>query len=241
MWRRSRRSKQPRRQRTETKSLEQLEKNRISFHYPKDGFVVKVEFSLLYAMLIAAPETYPIETVHAMVEEEDFIQYVHTKNGDVSYAQLSAILACSAEIKSQGIKSHDMNSSSTGEEGTDDRRKVQSAPQKLCKKILQVVLQYAEENNLDRETEIDDLLVPVKRVTTQRIAKKEIQAMVPFYLGYSAAVLTANPLPLIFGAAGLFAAPNTNHEVKNMEHIVVETGRSSCVETAGLLDEGEDF
>ena len=111
----------------------------------------------------------------------------------------------------------------------------------MCKKVTQAVIQYTKEKNLDRETELNDLLESVKKVVTQRIAKKEMKAVLPFYVGYSAALLTGNPLPLILGAMGVAASPKSNDDVKNMEHIITQTDRVADVETAGLLDEGEDF
>ena len=68
-----------------------------------------------------------------------------------------------------------------------------------------------------------------------------MKAVLPFYVGYSAALLTGNPLPLILGAMGVAASPKSNDDVKNMEHIITQTDRVAGVETAGLLDEGEDF
>lgn len=231
MWRKKSQGKQPHRQGTESKALEQLERNCASFSYPEDGFVQKIECSLIYTML-STPETYPKEVVNAMIDEEDFLQYIHTTNGNVSYAQLSAILAYSVENYS--------HKSSTEKKKGDDKEDI-SVSQKFCKKVLQAVVQYTEENNLDRETELNDLLGSIKTVVTQRIAKKEMKAILPFYLGYSVALITANPLPLIVGAIGVAAAPRSNEDVKNMEHIINATDRVSDVETAGLLDEGEDF
>ena len=246
MWRERQRKNQPRRQGTESKALEQLERNRTAFRYPKDGFAEKIECSLLYAML-ASPETYPKEVVQAMVDEEDFLPYIYTTNGDVSYAQLSAILAYSAETNpadNNNTTSSTTSKSSTGEQQQqqeDENKQSLSVSQKLCKRILRAVVRYAEDNELDRETEINELLAPVKRVATQRIEKKELQAILPLYLGYSAALLTANPLPLIVGAMGLAAAPSSQAEIKNVDHIITETDRVADVERTGLLDEGEDF
>ena len=108
-------------------------------------------------------------------------------------------------------------------------------------KILRTIIKYAEEHELDRETEIDELFKPVRRVATQRIEKKELQAILPLYLGYSAALLTANPLPLLAGAMGLMAAPSNQADIQNVEHIIAETDRAADVERTGLLDEGDEF
>ena len=242
MWRERQRKNQPRMQGTESKALEQLERNRSAFRYPKDGFEQKIEFSLLYAML-SAPDTYPKEVVQAMIDEEDLLQYIHTKNEDVSYAQLSAILAYSAENNPTTTASA-KTTFETEEEASkinDDVKQPISISQKLCKKILRTVIKYAEEHDLDRETEIDELFKPVRRVATQRIEKKEFQAILPLYVGYSVALLTANPLPMIAGAMGLAAAPSSSADIQNVEHIIAETDRAADVERTGLLDEGDDF
>ena len=241
LWRERQLKNQPRMQGTESKALEQLERNRSAFRYPVDGFEQKIEFSLLYAML-SAPDTYPKEVVQAMVDEEDFLQYIYTKNSeDVSYAQLSAILAYSAENNPTVAAA--TNTSQTGEDNNnnDDVKQPISISQKLCKKILRTVIKYAEEHDLDRETEIDELFKPVRRVATQRIEKKELQAIIPLYVGYSVALLTANPLPMIAGAMGLMAAPSNSADIQNVEHIIAETDRAADVERTGLLDEGDDF
>jgi hypothetical protein len=226
MWKERQRRNAPRMQGTETFSLQQLERNRAAFDYPKEGFEVKIEFSLLYAML-SAPDTYPAEAVRAMIDETDFTEYMTTKDGQTKYGQLSAILSYAAETNPATV------SSANTSEG--------SVAQKLCKKILQTVVRYAEEHELDRQTEINEVLTPVKRVARDRIERKELQAILPLYLGYSAALLTANPLPLLVGAMGLAAAPGNRTELENMDAILSETDRKSDVERTGLLDEGEDF
>lgn len=224
LWKERQRRNAPRMQGTEAKALHQLERNRSSIGYPEGGFEIKIEFSLLYAML-SAPDTYPREVVQAHLKEEDFLPYLATKNGKDSYAQLSAILAYAAET----------NPPAAG------MSEDQSVSQKLCKKILATVVKYAEAHDLDRETEIDELLKPVKRVARERIERKELAAILPLYLGYSAALLTANPLPLLVGAVGLAASPGSRVELENMDTIIAETDRASDVERTGLLDEGEDF
>jgi len=233
MWRMRRQQSEPRKQGTESKALKQLQRNRKSFRYPEDGFAQKIEFSLLYTML-ATPDTYPQKVINAMVEEEDFTEYIHTINGDVSYAQLSALLAFSAEINELNADSF-----SKREQEKTDTEDV-SVSKKLCKKILRVVVQYAEKNNLDRGTELDDLLGSVKRVISKRVTKKEMKAILPFYIGYSVALLTANPLPLIIGAMGTANAAKSHVEIQNVEHIIAETDRLGDVETTGLLDEEEE-
>jgi hypothetical protein len=226
MWKERQRRNAPRMQGTETFSLQQLERNRTAFGYPEEGFEVKIEFSLLYAML-SAPDTYPAEALRAMIEETDFIEYMTAKDGQTSYAQLSAILSYAAETNPPTVSTTNVS------EGT--------VAQKLCKKILQTVIRYAEEHELDRQTEIDEVLTPVHRVARDRIERKELAAILPLYLGYSAALLTANPLPLLVGAMGLAAAPNNRTEMENMDAIIGETNRKSDIERTGLLDEGEDF
>lgn len=246
MWRERQLKNKPRMQGTECIALEQIERNRTAFRYPKDGFEQKIEFSLLYAML-SSPDTYPKEVVHTMVDEEDFLQYIHTTNGDVSYAQLSAILAYAAECNPADIRATALANAVTGggekkQDETDNTKEVIPVSQKLCKKLLRAVVRYAEQHEptLDRETEISELLTPVKRVAAKRIEKKELQAILPLYIGYSAALLTANPLPLIVGAMGMASAPSSQSEMDNVNTIITDSVRVADVERTGLLDEEEE-
>jgi hypothetical protein len=225
---------------TERNALKQLERNKKSFEYPKDGFEQKIEFSLLYAML-AEPDTYPKQVVYSMVDDEDFEQYMHTnKEGQVSYAQLSAALAYAAEKNPPSAPSRTNNNNSKEDRHDGHEKKETCVSQKLCKKILQTVVRYAEENDLDRETELEELLSPVKKVAAQRAEKSELKSMIPFYIGYTAALLTANPLPLLIGTVGMASASSANdQEWRNMDAIMKETDRKADIERSGLLDEDE--
>jgi len=157
-WRERQRKNQPRMQGTESKALQQLERNKKDFAYSGDGFEQKIEFSLIYAML-SAPDTYPREVVHQMLDEEDFEQYIHTKDGQVSYAQLSAILAYAAETNpsTTNITVPTTNKTTTvdqfklqqekqegGGEEEEDNYDIQkndvTVSQKLCKRILRMIV-----------------------------------------------------------------------------------------------------
>lgn len=244
-WKEHKRRTAPRMQGTEKKALKQLERNRASFDYPKDGFEQKIEFSLIYATL-SSPETYPNEVFQKMIDEEDFELYLHTVDGHVSYAQLSAVLAYAAETHRSTASRNYSQEEEPSFEGTGDNNNNNnsqediSIPQILCKKILKTVVRYAEEHDLDRETELDELLSPVRKVAAERAEKNELRSMIPFYLGYTAALVTGNPLPLLLGTVGMASTSARNEdEWKNMNTIIKETDRKADIERTGLLDEEE--
>lgn len=235
LWKEKQRKDAPRMQGTESKALEQLQRNSKAFRYPECGFVDPIESTLLYAML-SAPDTFPSEAVQQMIEEEDFTIYMHTKDETVSYAQLSAILAYSAECNpSTTTKGNNQNISMTNVNESADKKL--SVSQFLCKRVLKTVIDYAEDNDLDRETELNELLEPVKTVAQQRAEKSDVKHMLPFYLGYSASLLTANPIPLLVGTMGMAAMAGDNREeLENIDTIISETDRVTDVERTGLLD-----
>ena len=53
----------------------ELQKNRTLYHYPINGFVNKIEYTLLYNM-ISYPNIYPIHVLHPMLLEEDYSLYI---------------------------------------------------------------------------------------------------------------------------------------------------------------------
>jgi hypothetical protein len=115
-----------------------------------------------------------------------------------------------------------------------DRQANQSIPQKLCKKVLQCIVEFAEEHGLDRQSEIREVLTPVERYVERRNDK----ALLPFYLGYAASIVTANPLPMLVGAASIIAkGDKLEEENRNLQSIASETERRADVEKTGLLDE----
>ena len=188
---------------TEAAALSALKANAKAFKYPPEGFVERVEYTLLYSML-NEPKVYPEEVVKEHIDAEDFNQYMAVKDAHgqfaatasaagasggrpneerVSYAQLSALLAMSAEKFPP--KSDSTASDSISNQGN------QSISEKLCKVILQCVVRYAEEHGLDRRAEIQELLGPVEKHAMKRNNKAALYQVVPFYIGYAATIVVS--------------------------------------------------
>jgi hypothetical protein len=184
------------------------------FKYPENGFVSRIEYSLLYAM-IREPDIFPTDAVTKIIEEEDFSNYfyVRPKPGttireyQVSYAQLTALLAL------------------VGEEWAHHS----DIPPLLCRKISQSVIRYADRHGLDRKTEIDDLLQPLHKYATQREAK-QLAKMLPWLVpALGATVVTGSPLPVYFA----YMASNI------VESVNIEKGSTSSANTDHMLESGE--
>jgi len=252
MWRRRQRTKKSVTHRdgsrggpvgTEATAKENMRQNREHFGYPEEGFVTPIEHTLLYSML-GEPDVYPEDVVLNHIEEEDFNNYllvseskkrtgrsfVSTKNGEqeqiISYGQLSAILALSAEKFPP----------------SNDRTEQPSIPQKVCKCVMKCVVRYAEKHDLDRQTEVKELLTPVEKYSMARNNKEALHQILPFYVGYAASLITANPIPMLVGATIMGArGDKSEKERQNMVSITNETNKIADIETAGLLDEVDDF
>jgi len=208
----------------------QLEVNANTFAYPPGGFVTRIEHSLLYTM-IREPNIFPESTVRGAIDEENFsiYFYVRPQRGktvteyEVSYAQLTAMLALAAEEWS-----HDSE-----------------IPPVLCHKISQCVLRYANDRGLDRKTELDDLLQPlyqyaVKREVSQ--SKKMMRWIVP---ALGASVLVGNPLPVYAAYLGANVAQNKeiqkgNVSNTNTDRMMSSGERAANVEHTSLLEEEYD-
>ena len=82
-------------------------------------------------------------------------------------------------------------------------------------------------------------MTPVEKRFAKRKSKDEVISIIPFYVGYTASILTGNPLPMLAGAAVMTATADSNmeNERQNMESILSETSRRADVEKTGLLDE----
>lgn len=240
---------------TQAKAAEHMQKNRELFHYPQGfRFVTPIEHSLLYSMVDEGPAVYPEKVVLSHIDEEDYSVYLpmvaingtsssrssfrdsndgylrdnenyatnETEEYDkASYAQLSAILALSAEKYPPS-----------------DKEDSDSISKNLCKRILGCVVKYAQEHDLDREAEISELLRPVEEHSMKRNANAELRQAVPFYVGYAATLITANPIPMMIGWS-VMASGNqkAEKEMKNLSSITKETERRSDVEKTSLLDE----
>jgi hypothetical protein len=113
----------------------------------------------------------------------------------------------------------------------------------MSKKALQCVVKYvgyAQEHDLDRQAEVEEVFTPVERYVVAKTGKAEMKAILPFYLGYTVSILTANPIPMMIGF-GMMAG-NTQDittERTNMSKISNESHRIADVETTGLLDEDD--
>jgi hypothetical protein len=210
---------------TEAKALENIKHNRQHFNYPAGvDFCNPIEHSLLYSMIFAGAKVYPEDVVLNHIKEECFSDYLEVQNnGPDSYAQLSALLALSTEK---------FPPSPTGETA--------SISEKLCKAVLQCVVKYAQEHDLDRQAEVEEVLKPVERYVVKKTGKAEFKSILPFYLGYTVSILTANPIPMMIGF-GMMAggAQDITQERANMGKISNESNRIADVETTGLLDEDD--
>ncbi|KAL3922360.1 MAG: hypothetical protein SGILL_002245 [Bacillariaceae sp.] len=199
---------------TEAVAAESERINKRQFQYPEQGFVSRIEHSLLYAM-VREPDVFPQETVSKAIEEEDFTMYFYVrpkprttvKEHEVSYAQLSATLAMA------------------GEEWPHDSQ----IPPLLCRKITHCVTRYADDHELDRKHEIDELLYPLYRYVKRREHAQSIKMLPWLVPALGASVVTVNPLP--FYAA--FMASNVI-EAKN-----IEKGATSTANTNRMLESGE--
>ena len=209
----------------------QQEVNALTFDYPQNGFVTRIEHSLLYAM-IREPNIFPTPTLLDAIAEENYSTYfyVRPKRGqsvseyEVSYKQLTAILALAAEEWP-----HDSE-----------------IPPAICQKVSQCVLRYADDNGLDRKTELDDLLQPLYQYAVQREAKqakKMIKWIVP---ALGASVLVGNPLPVYAAIVGANFAQTKDLEKGNISNTNTDRMMSSGERTANLehtslLEECDDI
>jgi hypothetical protein len=116
-----------------------------------------------------------------------------------------------------------------------------SIGQALCRKILKTVTKYSESCDLDRRSEIRELLHPVERRCAIRNERAALKQLLPAYAGYVLlSVATGNPLPLLIGAVALARDDPMGEENVNVSEMRGMGGRMGDVETAGLLDECED-
>ena len=212
--------------------MENKKRNARNFRYPSEGFVTHIEHSLLYAML-SNPKHYPEEVVKQQIDDEDFHSYllVNTCTASsrdeeevISYAQLSALLALSAE-KLPPPENNDQ----------------QSCQQKLCKALLQCVVQYAEEHNLDRGKEVQEFLQPVQKLAARHESNAALKGILPFYVGYAASMITLNPVPMFVGATMTALSDSNTGEQENVRKFASETSRKADLEKTSLLDETDDL
>lgn len=252
---------------TEAAAKQHMERNRREFKYPADAvFETPIEHSLLYNML-KEPEIYPRDVLVQHINEEDFTQYMyytltkkifdpnindtnndsHNNDSMVSYAQLSALLGLSAEHYPQINNQHQPGSeygvrvsNPETEKKLEEEREKKDVSKILGKRILQTVIKYATENELDRESEVNELLEPFAKYVQKRNINAELKAIGALYAGYTATLVTANPLPALAGlAVWSTAITSRENEMQNFNTMQTESNRRANVETAGLLDEVE--
>lgn len=270
---------------TEAQAIQNMSRNAQHFHYPKEGFITPIEHSLLYAMILH-PEQYPESVIRKEIEEEEFEQYLFvrddgkmmppsssTERGDVgnedgaiqqqpderaSYAQLSALLALSAEKNSSTPTQEGQTSQPQPESETRNSLTMQATSnitrsqplhndqqlltvgQILCRKVLKTITKYSESHNLDRQHEISELLQPVEKRCQIRNEQAALKQLLPAYAGYTLSLVTGNPLPLLIGAASLAKEDPMVGENSNVNEMRGMGGRMGDWETAGLLDECDD-
>jgi len=180
----------------------------------------------------------------------------------VSYAQLSALLGLSAEHYAPVANEQDeiattAQTSTTvirDEREEDDEevdagldaaaRQVQQqldVSKVLGKAVLRCVIRYANEHDLDREAEVNELLDPFARYVTRRNVHAELKAVGSLYAGYTATLVTGNILPAMAGLAVWSSTMSSREgEARNLQTMQNETNRAADVEKAGLLDEADD-
>jgi len=160
----------------------------------------------------------------------------------VSYAQLSALLALSAEKNPSTAtpdgQQHSSTSSSSSNNNNNNKDDQQvSVGQALCRKLLRTITRYCDSMSLDRKTEIAEFLQPVERRCQVRSEKAALRTLLPAYAGYTVSLLTGNPIPLLIGVAALSVEDTMVEETANVSNFSSAGSRRAQIETAGLLDE----
>ncbi|EED86549.1 predicted protein [Thalassiosira pseudonana CCMP1335] len=159
-----------------------------------------------------------------------------------SYAQLSALLALSAEKNPAKAtpEQSERSSNNSNTSSVEPSSQQLSIGQILCRKILRTITQYSDAHSLDRNHEIRELLNPVEKRCQLRNEQAALKQLLPAYAGYTLSLMTGNPLPLLIGAAALTGKDPMMEENTNVSGFRGMGGRTGNLETAGLLDECED-
>ena len=229
---------------TEAEAKRNQELNAKNFRYPSAGFVTPIEYTLLYAML-AVPTIYPESVMLDHIKEQDFTEFMIVKppatsssafhelyeEESYSYAQLSALMNMTAEKWPPPKDQQDAQDS-------------KSVPQQLCRAILQTVVRHAEQHDLNREEQVQELLAPLGRLNEQKANQAGLALVVPMYLGLGVSMVTANPVPIWIGyaVAGALSANHTPTEAeqRNMRQLNAVGMRMADAEKTGLLDDSEE-
>mmetsp|Transcript_27846 Transcript_27846/g.51255 ORF Transcript_27846/g.51255 Transcript_27846/m.51255 type:complete len:385 (-) Transcript_27846:368-1522(-) len=200
---------------------------------------------------------------HATTANQSSAAHSSNEEERVSYAQLSALAALSAE-KNPSTATPDANNTSTARAsstnnnppGSNSANKTNNSSntnippppsdqptltigQTLVRKLLKTITRYSDTHSLDRQHEIKEFLSPIERRCQIRNEKAALQQLLPAYAGYTLSLVTGNPLPLLIGAAALTQADPMVDENNNVCGFRAVGGRAGDMETAGLLDECE--
>lgn len=218
---------------TEARATQCIETNAKIFKYPPQGFLARIEYSLLYNMILES-DIYPAEAVIEQIEKEDLEQYFYArpppktsvKELPISYAQMTALLVLA------------------GEEWPPESK----VSQTMSEHVLRAVVFYADKNGLDRESETDDLMKPVMKYINTRDIQRGARNIGPLYIGGAVSLATANPVPLwvSYLFANLSMIPNIEKLAKeqdssiNIGNMRVAAKRISNTERSGLLSEDFD-
>ena len=150
-------------------------------------------------------------------DEEDDTDPSTTKEAQVSYAQLTALLALAGE----------------------EWRSSSEVPQRLCKVISKEIIKYANKHDLDREQELKELLDPLIEYAKGR-GRKQAMQMLPWFAALT--VSTINPLAFYATYMSMLAANsdalNKGDRADRNTIDMTEMGKKhGNVEKASLLDE----
>ena len=232
---------------TQATAQKHLESNQKHFHYPEEGFVSPIEYSLIYAM-VNEPSIYPANAIQEAINQQDFGEFL-VVNGNVcsskasslsineqrcSYAQLTALMSLSMQKWPTPVEDDE-------DPAVQDSENV---PCVLCQALLRTVVQYANKHDLDRQAEINEFLQPVMERTQQRLGRAiHVKFVLPYFAGAALAIATGNPLPLYLayfgGAASYLKDDAVTKEKEHAFQVRKQSRRVGNVETASLMDEME--
>jgi hypothetical protein len=140
-----------------------------------------------------------------------------SSNSNISYAQLTAVLALS------------------GEEWSDSTK----VPERLCQAISKQIVKYANQHDLDRQQELKELIDPLLDYANNSRTKQSLQ-LLPWFAALT--VSTINPLAFYTTYMTMIAVNGENLAKRDMADrntidIAELSSRKANVEQASLLDE----
>jgi hypothetical protein len=228
---------------SEAVAAESQKLNAKMFKYPGE-FETWIEHSLLYTM-IRESDIFPAETVLEAIDQEDYTQYFYLKEdnknkstqqpqqqhdegegstsqslqaaNNISYAQLTAILALSGEEWPEATK----------------------VPERLCKAITKQIIKYATKHDLDRQQELKELIDPLIEYANER-GKKQSLALLPWFAALT--VSTVNPIAFYTTYMTMIAVNGESmgkrdRADRNTIDMMEQGNRHGNIEKASLLDE----